>query len=319
MEGLTFKDHSNKCNKDNCPKSSEQNTLYKAHVDYKPERDKNHMLAHNKPVSFFGNKTKGPKNIFIIRHGEKANGYGLDANGIYRATKLTNYIISLANKGYPISYIITNIPDPYVNGSGTMHPFQTMSASSFLLNIPIIMYSSASDYNTTAQELYNGNYNGLNILICWEHENIQGLCLSILNEGANQTPSRIAYANADDFFKNLTPSPLSGFYLCTSTSPNTNSSYIPPSQPQDYNNYANSQYYPYWNTNDFDSVYIFYSSISSNYQFGFTISKENIDTCFTNCNLHIGLYQPTSGDTNYYNKSNEIDKLCEPPTDWETT
>lgn len=254
----------------------------------------------------------GPANIFIIRHGEKANGYGLDQNGIYRAGQLINYICSLANNGYPIAYILTCQPDSYKSGSGSMHPSQLISAASFMLNIPIIMYGTSSDINTIASELYNGQYDGLNVLICWQHQLIQALSLAILNNGAKQPTSRLptGITTADQFFMNLSPSPLSGNYLCTASSPNSNSNFIDPTPNQ------NSQYYPYWNINDFNSVYVFNSSASSNYTFGFTISSENINTCFPNCNLHIGLYQPTNGDNYYSNGNNNIENLCQVPTDW---
>ena len=62
-----------------------------------------------------------------------------------------------------------------------MHPEQTILGAAFLLNLPHVMYSSSSDVSTTITALYNtGIYNGLNILICWEHQNIQKLCLEIL-------------------------------------------------------------------------------------------------------------------------------------------
>ena len=100
------------------------------------------------------NPPSGPANIFIIRHGEKNwINYGLDKNGIYRACQLANFINTLAKSSYPISYILSNQPDAY-NTNNSMHPAQTVSSASFLLNIPHIMYSNASDVDTIVKALY---------------------------------------------------------------------------------------------------------------------------------------------------------------------
>ena len=127
----------------------------------------------------------GPENIFIIRHGEKNSSqpnYKLNNNGIYRACKLINFVNELAYKGYPISYIITCNPCPYNADDSSMRPEQTISMVSFMLNIPIFIFGSSQEFTTTTNKLFNsGIFNGLNVLMCWEHSAIQGLCLNILN------------------------------------------------------------------------------------------------------------------------------------------
>uniref|UniRef100_A0A6C0KR73 Uncharacterized protein n=1 Tax=viral metagenome TaxID=1070528 RepID=A0A6C0KR73_9ZZZZ len=258
------------------------------------------------------NPPSGPANIFIIRHGEKNyTNYGLDPNGIYRASQIANFINDLANSGYPISYIITCHPDPYNknDGSGSMHPEHTVTCASFLLNLPHIMYSSASDVATTAKALYDtGIYNGLNILICWEHQNIQRLCLEILNEGKKQTIPRISQNNANDFFKETNACPDGNYVTTNPTSP-----FYPSQQQQVDDNYKDSQYYPYWNSNNYDSVYCFYSNQPNN-TFTFQIKSEPCITCFKSCKLNIGLYQNPAYP--YYSKENDIESVCKVPTEW---
>lgn len=258
------------------------------------------------------NPPVGPANIFIIRHGEKGpTDYGLNKNGIYRASQIANFINNLANNGYPISYIISCQPDPYIknNGAGSMHPEQTISGASFLLNLPHMMYSTTSDVARTAKALYEtGIYNGLNVLICWEHQHIQGLCLEILNQGRAQKIPRITQKNANEFFKETNPCP-DGNYLTTDTT----SPYYPPQQPQPNDNYKDSQFYPYWNDRNFASVYCFYSSQPNN-TFTFKIESDTCNTCYASCNLHIGLYQPSK--TPYYSRNNSVEHLCKVPSYW---
>ena len=190
-----------------------------------------------------------------------------------------------------------------------MHPEQTILGAAFLLNLPHVMYSSSSDVSTTITALYNtGIYNGLNILICWEHQNIQKLCLEILNQGKAQTIPRILQNNANDFFKETNPCPNGNFVTMDPTSP-----YYPPQQPQPHDNYKDSQYYPYWNINNFDSVYCFYSSQPNN-TFTFQIKSEPCITYFNSCKLNIGLYQYS--DDPYYSKSNDIESSCQVPSNW---
>jgi hypothetical protein len=257
------------------------------------------------------NPPVGPANIFIIRHGEKnETNYGLDQNGIYRASQIANFINNLAKDGYPISYIITCQPLPYSTPSSGMHPEQTISGASFLLNIPHIMYSSPSNVAKTAKALYDtGIYNGLNVLICWEHKYIQSLCLEILNKGRAQKIPRISQKNANKFFKKINPCPDGNYVTTDTTSP-----FYPPQQPQPNDNYKDSQCYPYWNNNNYDTVYCFYSKQPTN-TFTFKIKSENCNTCYTSCKLHIGLYQNPSYSS-YYSKTINVEDLCQVPSNW---
>jgi hypothetical protein len=141
----------------------------------------------------------GPQNIFIIRHGEKNTSgteYCLNNNGIYRACHLVDFVNQLAVQGTPISYIITCLPCAYNTDNSTMHPQQTISMVSFLLNIPMYIYGNSQDFNEIVTPLFeSGIFNGLNVLIVWEHTAIQSLVLKILHHCIIKSAQRINYAN----------------------------------------------------------------------------------------------------------------------------
>jgi len=257
----------------------------------------------------------GPSNIFIIRHGEKplspdANAYRLTENGIYRACNMVNFINSLAVNGTPISYIITYRPNYFTAGisSTSIHAEQTISVSSFMLNIPLFIFGKNDDYSAVSQQLFASSstniFNGLNVLICWDQPNIQCLMLSLLN--ASVSYGRITQANSNAFFTAINPCP-EGNYL-------GDENFTPPAQPQPNQNYKNSQYYPFWNSNNFDSYFWLQSTLPSNI-FSFGIYQQLCDNCYNSCPLSICLYQsPNTG--NYYDNSDNIESECLPPTKW---
>lgn len=282
----------------------------------------------------------GPSNIFIIRHGEK-NGssspnYSINNNGIYRACQLMNFVNDLAEKGTPISYIITCNSCPYNTSDPSMRPIQTISMVSFMLNIPIFIYGGAQDFPEVVSQLFlndsppnskNTNpFNGLNILICWEHSAIQALCLNILNGAGQNKRLKFSLDNdkadlyGDVFFSIKNPCP-DGNYECTvssdisgTTSPspyyiNPNSNSVP--------KYigSNSKFYPYWNNYNFDSVYHLKSN-SSNFFDEFKIFNQPCLTCYSNCNIHIGLYQPLTAPCVTSNIYPDEDSCELPPNTW---
>lgn len=275
----------------------------------------------------------GPKNIFIIRHGEKNSlpAYSLNNNGIYRACKLVDYVKNLADKGYPISYIITCNPCPFNTQDPSVRPEQTMELISFMFNIPFFIYGGSQDFQQTVLPLFNsGIFDGLNVLICWEHSAIQGLALNIINEAGlhNRLPPSVinnqgnADLYGDEYFKqfseqfDLIPD---GKYKCTPIKPNYNPIYDPTTGPTYIG--LNSEYYPYWNNNCFNNVLSFYSEGPNN-EYKCALFQQPIDTCYANCDLKIGLYQPLStictSSYHYYNNLDPVvqEKECLTPIDW---
>jgi len=272
----------------------------------------------------------GPSNIFIIRHGEKQStkpNYSLNNNGIYRACQLMNFVNILAEEGNSISYIITCNPCPYNSAGGSnsdpsMRPIQTISMVSFMLNIPIFIYGGAQDFSEVVNQLFLNDYpntnpfNGLNVLICWEHSAIQALCLNILN-GAGQANRLTVNASngnndyyGDAFFEATNPCP-DGNYECRDKSSlyfyNENSVplYIGP----------NSQFYPYWNNDNFDSVYHLKSNSKKSID-EFKIFNQPCLTCYSSCDIHIGLYQPLTAACTSSNKYPDEDSCELPPSTW---
>jgi hypothetical protein len=299
--------------------------------------------------------TTGPANIFIIRHAEKnaspALNYCLDNNGIYRACQLISYVNQLAADGTPISYLVTCNPCAYNTADSSMRPEQTIAMVSFMLNIPMFIFGGSQDYTNFTNGVfsavgsgspYAGIFDGLNILVCWEHSAIQGLCLNILNKAGTLPTSRLDVTSGDPdlygdaFFgaigTNGNPLCPNGSYKCDNPSlTNYNATYDPTLTVPSYIG-DDSQYYPYWNTYNFQSVYWLRSTPSDNYTFKTTVTGGVADgfrifdqpnyceTCYASCDLHIGLYQPLTTQctksNKYYNSSDPVEQSCLPPSDW---
>ena len=287
----------------------------------------------------------GPANIFIIRHGEKNPSpnihYCLNNNGIYRASQIIGYVNQLASEGTPISYIISCNPSPFNTQDPSMRPQQTIMVTAFMLNIPMFIYGGSQDYSTVMTNLFSsGIFDGLNVLICWEHGAIQQLCLNLLNTAGttinpatptgrlmNITTGTLGYADwLGDAYFTLNNLCTDGNYLSNTSSGayyTDNVNLIAPGAtglPLVIG--PNSQNYPYWNDDDFERVYSLKSSSSSsnNYKFTFNIAKQPILTCYPSCELIIGLYQPLKppgeNANKYYSGSNDIEQSCQKPTNW---
>lgn len=267
----------------------------------------------------------GPSNIFMIRHGEKNSplpNYSINNNGIYRACQISNFINNLATEGKPISYIITCNPCPYNTIDSSMRPIQTISMASFMLNIPVFIFGGSQDFPEIVDKLFSQNssnpFNGLNILICWEHSSIQALCLNILNRAGELNRLSVTPTNnnsklyADSFFNSIRPCP-DGNYECLNKKSvyypyTTNNNNVP-----DYIG-PNSKYYPYWNNYNFNTVYHLGTENNNNIFNSFKIYKQPILTCFSNCSLNIGLYQPLNPDACSFSYLYENENSCGIPT-----
>jgi hypothetical protein len=170
----------------------------------------------------------GPSNIFIGRHGEKSTPttagkyyYTVNCNGVQRSAELPELINDLATSGYPIFAIITSNADMSLQESRydpTMRQQQTAMMSAWLLNIPLYIFQSqnvSQPYDaTTATTLFtNTIFQGKNILILWEHCNIQSLANQLVqcNEYINHNPD--PSINQSQAISNLTSDPTGRTYL----------------------------------------------------------------------------------------------------------
>jgi len=271
----------------------------------------------------------GPKNIYIIRHGEKTSSfrtpgsttiqYHLNQNGIYRACQIPDLINQLATNGYPITYLVAANPCPWNSADGSMRQQQTITMASFLLNIPLFMFGSANDNQAVADALFDPSptnpFNGLNVLICWEHTAIQDLCLKII-ETSNSAGIDRSTMGPDEFFAQPSVSDqtcVGGKYLSPDGNPPFSTG--PPKEPA-------TAVYPYWNTHNYDNMFCFFAN-ATNTDFDFVLTNQqyfNCLTCYPSCELKIGLYQPINNCTHstyYYDSDDEIEPNCVPPTDWE--
>jgi hypothetical protein len=179
-DGFENKVKKNDCKSNDCPVTKSQNDIYKLHSEYKSLRAENHLISHNTKTGNFFYNTKGPANIFIIRHGEKIKSKtALDCNGILRSTYIPNLIEDLNKKGFGIHNIIT------AYDYASMHQQQTVLFTSWLLNIPLFMYGEQTDTSTAITNVFtNPYYSGKTVLFCWEHNCIQTLVKDIITIGA---------------------------------------------------------------------------------------------------------------------------------------
>jgi len=273
---------------------------------FTPNYIQNNLLQLTNP-SNYTNLLMGPSNIFIIRHGEKKqNGsprtnentfYCIDCNGISRSIELPNFINELGTSGFPISAIVTTNPTMDINTYMSTRPQQTIMFSSWILNIPLYIFSTdevSQPYDaTTAINIFtHPTLRGKNIVVAFEHVNIQSLtnqlvqCYNYFKQGGtiqNLNNLTLYNVSTEDWWKQNTPvSPQ--YQYAGFKPPQTN----PPLYPVPYQDY--SQYLPYWNKFTFDKVY-WLSQTNLQNNLTFNIFYQNIYTCFPSCNLLIGLIQ----------------------------
>jgi uncharacterized integral membrane protein len=285
----------------------------------------------------------GPKNIFIIRHGEKTNStvatttapaniqYHINQNGVYRACQIPTLVNELATIGYPITYMVSTNPCPLNAEDPSMRNQQTISMASFLLNIPMFIFGSSNNTQAAADALFDTSptnpFNGLNILICWEHTKIQDLCLKLMDKSLLVGRST---KTADEFFAQSTVTEqtcVGGTYLAPAGSGNTPFNVKVETSPEPHPTYdypaqhPATVVYPFWNVNNFDNMFCFTSNLD-NTEFDFILENQkkfNCLTCYANCELKIGLFQAQSNCTKpiyYYPNSTQLETECLPPTEW---
>jgi hypothetical protein len=312
----------------------------------------NDLSNNNQPTS-----PKGPKNIYIIRHGEKkqcSSGYCLDYNGATRACNLVTYFNDPNYFPEPIDYIVTCNPCPYNTDNSSMRPSQTIFPTSFMLNIPLFIYGGAQDFDSVADALFDdttsNQYNGMNVLLCWEHTTIQALMLNLLNKAgiiAGRLPTNVVdttnnLLTGSNFFKELaSTSPSSsvnssspeyaisdGYYLSTNSKGETGTPYqvdLLANLPlPNYIDATDSKNLPYWNSHAFNLTYHIGTasgSTNANELNLFDILTQPINTCYTQSTIKIGLYQPltsscTPGNLYYNTTNNEIETKDKVPSLW---
>ena len=177
-----FKTTDISCDSKGCPIIQLQNDIYKLHVNSKKARDINHTLSRKTETGNFFFNTKGPANIFIIRHGEKIKSKtALDCNGIMRSTHIPDVVTSLNKKGFGIHNIITTYDYK------SMHQQQTVMMTSWLYSIPLFIFGDASESKEAVKKVFtNPHFNGKTVLFCWEHTCIQSLIENIITIGSKE-------------------------------------------------------------------------------------------------------------------------------------
>ena len=315
---------------------TDDDILYSMTAKYKktftPTYIQNNLLQLANPDNY-SHLPMGPSNIFIIRHGEKKNNnfvnptnqnafYCIDCNGIQRSIELPNFINDLGTNGFPITAIVTANPSMDIvsnYGHLSMRPQQTIMFSSWILNIPLYIFSYANvsqpyDATTAINIFTNPSLRGKNIVVAFEHDNMQSLtnqlvqCYIYFKEGGtiqNLNNSTLYNVSTEDWWQQNTPVSPQYQYPGFEPQQSTPLYHIP------YQKY--SQYLPYWNINTFDKVY-WLSQTNTQHDLTFEFFYENINTCAKKCEILIGLiqYPYVSNDPNW-NNLYENDTKCLPP------
>jgi hypothetical protein len=177
-------DKSVKCNSKGFPSKNKNGDLYKIYNHYSDMRDFNSNIQKNTNyrLKHHSSKPIGPKNIFIARHAQRTEpDYYLNHNGIYKSTIIPELINAINNEGYPIHAVVTVNPSPVGH---SIHVQQTITLSSWLLNIPLYIFGDKYDTKKTATEIYSNNtFNDLNILYVGDHTCAQSLIRYIIKIG----------------------------------------------------------------------------------------------------------------------------------------
>ena len=314
--------------------ATDDDIIYSMYTKYDktftPTYYQNNLLQLTNPNNYT-HFPMGPSNIFIIRHGEpKLNNYAyptnqdtyynLDCNGIERSIKLPTFINDLGMNGYPITTIVTinDVMDININGNAEMRSQQTVFFSAWALSIPILIfgYSNCSqpyDATTAINIFTKASIRGKNIVVAFQHENIQALanqlaqCYIYFKQGGtaeNLNNSTLYNVSTEEWWKHNTPVEPKNQYSGLKYPMQK------PTYPSPYDNY--SKYLPYWNENTFDRVY-WLSQTNRPNNLTLKLLSQNINTCKNNeCNLLIGLIQwPLMQST--VNNQYENDLKCLPP------
>ena len=204
-----------KCN-NNQPLKDVNGELFEIYNDYSDMREFNKNIQNNADYrdKHQTEKAIGPKNIFVFRHAQRTQPeYYLNSNGIYKSTQIPKVINALNNKGYPIDAIVTVNPAAKNNA---IHIQQTITLSSWLLNIPLYIYGTKYDTKETIKTIYStNNFNNLNIIYVSDHACVQSLIENIIEIGSKT--------------KNL--------------------------KNYNFNNYLGNSKLPYWHHNNYQSIY----------------------------------------------------------------
>jgi hypothetical protein len=314
--------------------ATDDDIMYSMYTKYEktftPTYIQNNLLQLTNPDNYT-HLQMGPSNIFIIRHGElifdnyihptnQDTHYNLDCNGIQRSIKLPNFINNLGMNGYPITTIVVSNAHMDINISGNVatRSQQTVHFSAWALSIPILVFgypncSQPYDATTAINIFTNASMRGKNILVAFQHDNIQALtnqlvqCYIYFKQGGtveNLNNSTLYNVSTEEWWKHNTPVDPSHQY----------SGYKHPMQKPTYPipHEKYSKYLPYWNIKTFDRVF-WLSQTNHPNDLTFKLFSQNINTCAkNNCsNLLIGLIQ-----WHYQlNQNNEYenDQKCLPP------
>lgn len=123
-----------------------------------------------------------PKNVIIIRHGNKTPGeMHLNLEGYERAAALPYYFAKtpLYNNP-PIAHVFAAGLSDLDKPDESIRPIETCTPTADYLKLPLNIDFKHTQNKELAQEiLTNPKYNNSTVLICWEHWNIRPLEIAL--------------------------------------------------------------------------------------------------------------------------------------------
>ncbi|MBY0502001.1 MAG: histidine phosphatase family protein [Alphaproteobacteria bacterium] len=126
-------------------------------------------------VSYSPSLTAVPKNVIIIRHGEKIPGENhLDLKGFERANALSYYFSRTPLYNDPtITHIFaTGLSET----DSSVRPIQTCTPTANYYKLPLNIDFKVDETNELAQELLtNSKYNDTTVLVCWSHGYVRSI------------------------------------------------------------------------------------------------------------------------------------------------
>lgn len=125
-----------------------------------------------------------PKQIILIRHGEKKDGNELDGKGEKRAKQLVDFFLydsRTLNFGVPFAIYAMKPHDK----TGSLRPIETVTPLADKLGLKINKDYQKDDVKDLVKDMFDhSKYGGKLIVVCWEHT----LILSIVKELGIDTP-----------------------------------------------------------------------------------------------------------------------------------
>lgn len=135
-----------------------------------------------------------PKNVIIVRHGEKIPGkMYLSPKGYERAAALPDYFLNTPSYNTPpIGHILATGLGDLGGPKESIRPIETCTPTATRYKLPLNINFKKGDPVAVAQELLtNKKYENQTVLLCWEHREIPKIVTALGGTGISNWPDNI--------------------------------------------------------------------------------------------------------------------------------